>query len=237
MFRAVSALLSLTAVLRPVQATAQNLVQTSRLEVALGSRPCQPGQWCLFLHVSGAPPAQPIPGAFLLIPDCGTAVADSTGQIDVRCSQAGTPDLEVHAIGFWPASGLLSVELGRSYSGTATLLPAAAPRETDGFVLPPCAMPDEEGQRRCLALELQDAELRLSEAFDSARASSPSTLSLSFLDSAQTAWERFVTAQCRGEASLRPPGSGATITQLDCRLRLTERRIYQLGEWTWRPRR
>jgi uncharacterized protein YecT (DUF1311 family) len=238
MVRGVLAFPCVMVVLTPVHAVAQNLIVASRLEVTASPRSCQPDQWCLSLEVLDSQTLQPLETPWLYVAGCGTVLGDTAGRVQIVCSQTGRLQLRVQALGWEYASGSLPVELGHSYTGTARLVPVDNP-EPEGFSIPlaPCAASNQEDQRRCLAFELEQEQRRLVEELDSARVNTPRTLSAALLDSAQAAWERFVPVQCRGEASLAATPSAAAIADLDCRLRLTEARIYELGAWVWKPRR
>ena len=215
---------------------AQNLVLASRLEISRSQAPCPAGRWCLTIRAADLETTEPVPDAFVSAEECGAVVTDSTGLARLECAQEGEVQVQVGAIGYRPAGGALLVGPSHSYNGTASL------RRFQGggfsghpYVFPACSDQwGDESKGRCLEVKLDERRVRLAELVESARAVAANS---AIFDSAQAAWKTYIAAHCQSRAALEQTPSGSRVADLDCRLQLTEQRVYQLLDWIWRPPR
>ena len=89
----------------------------------------------------------------------------------------------------------------------------------------PCAGPTTAEMRMCAAQKLAAVEAELQRYLDAARrvARPPSAL-----DASQAAWMGYRDHACRAAASQYDGGSLQPVVALDCRLRLTRERTFEL---------
>jgi len=217
-------------------ADAQNLVLSSRLEISAWETLCPANHWCLTIRTIDLQTTKPLPGALLSAGECGTVVADSTGQARLECSEEGEVQVQVASIGYRLAGGGLRVAPGHAYTGIATLRPIQAGTfSPHPYLLPACGdQRGDESKRACLEVTLEEEQVRLAAVLDSARAVASGSATL---DSAQAAWHVYVVTHCQSRGALELPASAARVAELDCRLRLTEQRVYQFLDWIQRPTR
>jgi uncharacterized protein YecT (DUF1311 family) len=236
MLRRIFALLAV-GLLPPHESTAaQNLVLASQLEIHHTEAPCPADRWCLSIRVTDLETTAPLPDALVSGGECGSVVADSSGLARVECAEEGEVQVHVASIGYRSAGGTLLVTPGHSFYGTASLRPVQDDAFiVDLFMFPPCSDRwGDESKRKCLEIKLEEGEVRLAELLESARVAAADS---ALFDSAQAAWRLYIAAHCQSRGALEPTPSSSRVAELECRLQLTTERVYQLGYWTWRPRR
>jgi len=215
---------------------AQNLVLESRLEISYTQAPCPANRWCLTVQATDLETTEPLPDAFVSAGECGAVVTDSAGLARVQCAEVGEVQVQVASIGYRPAEGALIVTPSHSYNGTASLRRL----QNGGFsghpyMIPACSDQwGEASKRKCLEVKLEERRLRLAALLESAQAVAADSAAF---DSAQAAWRLFIAGHCQSRGALEPSPSASRVAELDCRLHLTEQRIYQLLDWIWRPPR